>query len=801
MFRHLLAQLTARQDLAAAQIHELIQSVADNQLSDAQLAGFLLALLNKGVSAAEIIAIVTAMRRQAIQIRPQVTEPLLDTCGTGGGLSTFNISTASAFVCAAAGIPVAKHGSRSLSSHCGSADVLEALGVAIDLPPEAVCRQIEQIGLGFLHAPNFHPVMRRLLPVEAALGIKTIFYTLIGPLINPAGASRHVLGVYRADLQELTREVLPALDYQDVLLVHGIDGTDEIALTGPSRIYQFRQGQLQQYQISPQQFGLRSCTLDEIRSDVPLVSAELMRQLFAGKIKGARRDAVLLNSAGALILCGRAADFTEGIALAASLLDEGKAEATLKQLIESSQDFARAVHQHRPVPAAPVMVPASTPVGDSQDINATLLALKRSEQNKRARLKTLIETLPDLIWLTDLQGHLLNCNSRFERFAGLAEPQLKGLTLADCLPADVARLLTQSAQTALAQQRAVLTQQWVCYHGDTEQQFVDVIQTPFVNQDGSVEGVMAIARDVTAFKRTEQELLRHRDQLEFMVEARTAQLTDVIAQLRQAQLQLVEAEKLSALGAIVAGLSHELNTPLGNILTVGSALDTELQRLQSELEQGRLSRNSLQDFISHSQEMLALQLNAAHRCARLIDDFKQLSAAKIAEQRGHFDASALLQSCVAGQQSAFAAADIQLRLACPDSLSCDSYPQTLTKIIGHLLQNVAIHAFPASHPQHRQLELRLERSADGLVLSCRDNGIGLSATALTRVFDPFFTLDMTKGAGIGLPLCKRLALSVLGGDLTVSASAGAGCCFVLTMPLVAPGYRSVPADLAQSAGL
>lgn len=797
MFRHILAQLTARQDLSAAQIQAVIQAVADNQLSDAQLAGFLLALLNKGVSTAEITAIVTAMRAQAIRISPRVAEPLLDTCGTGGGLSTFNISTASAFVCAAAGIPVAKHGSRSLSSHCGSADVLEALGVAIDLPPEAVCRQIEQIGLGFLHAPNFHPVMRRLLPVEASLGIKTIFYTLIGPLINPAGASRHVLGVYRADLLELTREVLPALDYQDVLLVHGIDGIDEIALTGPSRICQFRHGELQQYQISPEQFGLRSCTLDEIRSDVPLVSAELMRQLFAGTIKGARRDAVLFNSAGALMLCGRAADFTEGIALAASLLDGGKAQAKLQLLIESSQDFARAVHQHRPVPVASTI----KPVEESSDLSAVFLALQRSEQNKRARLQTLIETLPDLIWLTDLQGLLLNCNSRFERFAGLAESQLKGLALPDFLPADLAGQLTQSAQTALQQQRAVLTQQWICYQGETEQQFVDVIQTPFINQDGSIDGVMAIARDVTAFKRTEQELLRHRDQLEFMVEARTAQLTDVIAQLRQTQLQLVEAEKLSALGAIVAGLSHELNTPLGNILTVSSALDTELQRLQQELAQGRLSKSGLQDFLRHNQEMLALQLKAAQRCASLIGDFKQLSADKIAEQRGHFDAVQLLQSCITREQSALTNADIQLIVECPNSLVCDSYPDTMKKIIGHLLHNVVIHAFPANHPQLRQLELRLERHADALELSCRDNGIGLSATALTRVFHPFFTLDMSKGAGIGLPLCKRLALSVLGGDLEVSANAGAGCCFVLKMPLVAPGYRSVPADLAQSTGL
>ncbi|TXH97215.1 MAG: HAMP domain-containing histidine kinase [Rheinheimera sp.] len=179
--------------------------------------------------------------------------------------------------------------------------------------------------------------------------------------------------------------------------------------------------------------------------------------------------------------------------------------------------------------------------------------------------------------------------------------------------------------------------------------------------------------------------------------------------------------------------------------------------------------------------MLALQLKAAQRCASLIGDFKQLSADKIAEQ-----------------QSAFVAADIQLRLECPDSVICDSYPETLTKIIGHLLQNVVTHAFPATFRDNRQLEISVECNGDQLLLSCRDNGIGLSPTSLTRVFHPFFTLDMTKGAGIGQPLCKRLALSVLGSDLEVSASAGAGCCFVLSMPMVAPGFRSVPAELAHS---
>lgn len=804
MLRDILSQLAARQALHADEISHVITLIAADKLTDAELAALLMALVVKGVNAAETAAIVQAMRAQAITISPRVNEDLLDTCGTGGGLSTFNISTASAFVCAAAGIPVAKHGSRSLSSLCGSADVLEALGVNINLSPAAVTQQIEQIGIGFLHAPNFHPVMRRILPVEAMLGIKSIFYTLIGPLINPARAQRHLLGLYRPDLLELTAQVLPALGFKEAMLVHGVDGVDEISMLGPTDIRQYQNGALHAYQICPEQFGLIRCTLDDIRSQVPLVSAELIRQLFSGKLRGAHRDAVLLNSAGGLMLAGRAANFSEGIALAGALLDQGKVTAKLSELVQMSQDLASKAHQVPPAAAADPasQIASAMPAALSSNITDAFQALQQSEQNKRARLKTLIETLPDLIWLQDNQGRFINCNSRFERFIGLPEAQLQGLQAEDVLPAPLAGSFHDAAQLAQKENRPVLSQQWISYSGDGHQEYVDIIHTPFLNQHQQLEGVIGIARDVTAFKRTEEELLRHRDQLEFMVEARTTQLSDVIAQLRQAQHQLVEAEKLAALGAIIAGLSHELNTPLGNVLTLGSTLETELQRLQAALTQGTLTRPVLERYISHSQEMVSLLNRAAQRSTDLIADFKQVATDQIAEQRCAFDMAAQVSSRLDELRPALQQAQIQVECQLAAQLICDSFPAVVGKIVTHLLQNVLTHAFnlTAEHPPLRQLTLSLQQHGNQLELQCRDNGIGMSAASLARVFHPFFTLDMSKGAGIGLPVCKRLALSVLGGDLEVSATLGQGCCFVLRMPLIAPGYRSTSADSNAVAG-
>lgn len=257
----------------------------------------------------------------------------------GGGLSTFNISTATAIVAAAAGIPVAKHGSRSISSLSGSADVLEALGVNIDLSPEAACRMIEDIGIAFLYAPLFHPVMCKVLPPETELGIKTIFYTIIGPLINPAFASRHILGVYKPELLDTVTSVARDLGYTDALFVHGLDGLDEISLMGRTRINELRNGNVRTYEITPEDFGLSRCTLEDIKTGTPEENAACIRGVFAGKISGPQRDAILLNAAGALMIGERAGSFQEGIELARTLIDSGAAARKLSELSEASHSY------------------------------------------------------------------------------------------------------------------------------------------------------------------------------------------------------------------------------------------------------------------------------------------------------------------------------------------------------------------------------------------------------------------------------------------------------------------------------
>lgn len=264
----------------------------------------------------------------------------MDTCGTGGGLSTFNISTATAIVAAAAGIPIAKHGSRSIASLSGSADVLEALGVNINLTPPQVERMIEEIGIAFIYAPLFHPVMCKVLPAESELGIKTIFYSIIGPLINPAFAPRHLLGVYKPELLDTVSFVAKELGYTRAMFVHGIDGLDEISLLGPTRINELKNGVITTYEIKPEDFGLERCSLAEIKTGTPEENAATIRGVLAGKIKGPRRTAIVFNAAGALVVGGKADGFKEGIKLAGELIDSKAAEKKLAQLHEMSNSFA-----------------------------------------------------------------------------------------------------------------------------------------------------------------------------------------------------------------------------------------------------------------------------------------------------------------------------------------------------------------------------------------------------------------------------------------------------------------------------
>ena len=340
MYKDILNKLTQNINLNEEEITEIITDIREDKLTEGQISGFLVALVMKGTTLEETAYIASAMRRNCIPIRPDVSSEMMDTCGTGGGLSTYNISTATALIAAAAGIPVAKHGSRSISSLSGSADVLEALGVNIELNPDQAAGLIEKINIAFIYAPLFHPVMGKVLQPEAALGIKTIFYTIIGPLINPAFAPRHLLGVYKPELLEQVATVAKEIGYTRAMFVHGLDGLDEISLLGRTRIIELKDGAFKTYEIEPEDFGFTRCRLDEIRTGTPEENAAIIRGVFDGSIRDARRNAVILNAAGALVVGDKAADFKEGIEKAAQIIDGGRAKEKLDQLVELSNAYS-----------------------------------------------------------------------------------------------------------------------------------------------------------------------------------------------------------------------------------------------------------------------------------------------------------------------------------------------------------------------------------------------------------------------------------------------------------------------------
>ena len=339
MYKNILQKATTNQELTETEIFQLIHSINQEEVSDVQIAAFQVALLMKGTSLKEISSIARAMRENCVPLKPNVSAELMDTCGTGGGLSTFNISTATAIVAAAAGIPIAKHGSRSISSLSGSADVLETLGVNINLTPRQVEHLIETIGIAFIYAPLFHPVMCKVLPAEADLGIKTIFYSIYGPLINPAFAPRHRLGVYKPELLDTVSYVARDLGYTDAMFVHGLDGLDEISMLGTTRVNRLKNGEITSFEIEPEDFGLMRCTLEDIKTGTPQENAKTIRGVFAGEITGPRRDAIVFNAAGALIVGGKVPDFPEGIQLADKLISDGSALRKLNQLCELSQSI------------------------------------------------------------------------------------------------------------------------------------------------------------------------------------------------------------------------------------------------------------------------------------------------------------------------------------------------------------------------------------------------------------------------------------------------------------------------------
>lgn len=337
----LLLKLNLGRNLSETEAYDAILAINNNEMTDVQIMGFQVALLMKGPTLEEISAIARAMRDLCIQVKPKLQEELMDTCGTGGGLNTFNISTAVAFVAAAAGIKVAKTGSKSNTNLSGSADVLEALGICINQSPKGVEKLMEEVGMAFLYAPLFHPVMQKMIHPEKNLGIKTIFYTIIGPLINPALATRHVMGVYKPELLDMVTEVAVSLGYTRALFVHGEGGMDEISLLGKTRVNELKNGRITSYEIIPEELGLTRCKLNDIATGTPEANAVMIRDVFSGKNKGPRRQAVILNAAGALMVGEKADSLKEGVKLAKEILDSGLAQDKLNEFTEASHEYKK----------------------------------------------------------------------------------------------------------------------------------------------------------------------------------------------------------------------------------------------------------------------------------------------------------------------------------------------------------------------------------------------------------------------------------------------------------------------------
>ncbi|MGC2196351.1 MAG: anthranilate phosphoribosyltransferase [Terriglobales bacterium] len=332
-----------RQSLSRDEARGVMSEVLTGQCSDAQIAALLVALHMKGETVEEIVGFAEAIRAAAaplpvagnstIDVSGTERDALVDTCGTGGDASgTFNISTATALVAAGAGVRVAKHGNRSVTSKCGSADVMEALGVDISLPPGRVAACLQEVGIAFLFAPAMHSAMKYVQPARRELRLRTVF-NLLGPLTNPAHASAQVVGVYSDDLVEKLAEALSMLGLRRVLVVHGSDGLDEITISGPTRIAEVRDGQVRTYEVTPEEFGLARAPIDSISGGDAAGNAKIIRDVLSGK-RSPCRDVVLLNAAATLVAAGRADHLAGAMPLAAKSIDSGAASAKLEALAD-----------------------------------------------------------------------------------------------------------------------------------------------------------------------------------------------------------------------------------------------------------------------------------------------------------------------------------------------------------------------------------------------------------------------------------------------------------------------------------
>jgi anthranilate phosphoribosyltransferase len=333
-----LGRLASRDDLSAAEAAAALTDVLDGNATPSQLAAFMFGLRCKGETVEEMTGLVRAMvgASEPVPVPEALHGRLVDTCGTGGDRSgTINISTMAAFVVAGCGVPVCKHGNRAISSKSGSADVLEALGVVVDLGPRGVARCIEEAGVGFCFAPRFHPSMRHAGPTRRELGVPTAF-NFLGPLANPARVRRQVVGVSDPAMADKMLGVLESNGAVHILVVYGHDGLDELTTTGTSTVLEFRDGQVVTYVVDPTELGLERASADDLRGADAATNAEVARRVFAGE-KGPHRDIVLLNAAAGIVASGLAGDVVEGLAKAVDSVDEGRAEQRLADLVAVSQ--------------------------------------------------------------------------------------------------------------------------------------------------------------------------------------------------------------------------------------------------------------------------------------------------------------------------------------------------------------------------------------------------------------------------------------------------------------------------------
>jgi anthranilate phosphoribosyltransferase len=358
MIKEAIAKVVKRADLTEVEMEKVMDEIMSGMATPAQIGAFVTALRLKGETVEEITGAAKVMRAKATRInlrnhlvnidRDEINveeETILDTCGTGGdGTNTFNISTASAFVAAGAGVNVAKHGNRAVSSQCGSADVLEQLGVKLDTTSSDVERCIKEIGIGFLYAPLFHGAMKYAAGLRQEIGIRTIF-NLLGPLTNPAGASAQVLGVYDPGLTEKIAHVLKKLGTKEAFVVCGEGTLDEISICGPTRISHLKNGEVRTFDLTPEAVGLRKAVPGDIRGGTARENAQIIRDILNGQ-QGPKRDVVLLNAAAAFVAAGLDSDLKEGIERAKASIDSGRAKKKLDQLVSFTQQcrsYVRAV--------------------------------------------------------------------------------------------------------------------------------------------------------------------------------------------------------------------------------------------------------------------------------------------------------------------------------------------------------------------------------------------------------------------------------------------------------------------------